>query len=260
MAISVGGNVLTDDADLDILAWGFDRDSNIDSYGAANSQDQTHRELSGGTNTLNITTKLIGGDPKIQAEELLALESRADPGCPNRPILFNQFANDLVPAADNTVTEFDAPVMFSGLFGGTAHESIMSEDTWNANTYERVTSLPITPATFASDAGEVTATTVDLIWDLDVEKYVRQAGLDRIQYFEVFQSETTGGPISDPYVLVPPVAAPGIPNSEDPTTLGKVRFTVTGLTTATTYFFIAFAVDQYGMRSAASVEASQLTA
>lgn len=255
MAVSVGGTVLTDDPDLDVLAWGFDREPNIDSYNAANSEDQKHIELTGGTNTFNVNVKLIGADPQAQAEALLALESRASTGCPNRSVLFNPFANTLVPAAGDPIYEFSCPVTFQGLTGGTADEPIMSENSWPANTYEKVEALPVTPATLASDAQ--TATTIDLTWDLDTETYSRQAGLDRVAYFTVYRSGTTGGPVGDPYVLVSP--AGGVANTVDPTTPGKVRWQNTGLTASTTYFYVVYAVDQYGMVSAASAELSQAT-
>lgn len=255
MAVSVNGAVLTDDPDFDVTAWNLEREPNIDSYSAANSQDQKHQELTGGTNTFNINVKLIGDDPQAQAATLLALESRASAGCPNRPVLFNPFANTLVPAVGDPVYEFDCPVTFQGLTGGTADEPIMSENTWSANTYEKVEALPATPANVASDVQ--TATTIDLTWDLDVETYTRQAGLDRVAYFTVYRSETTGGPVGDPYVLVSP--AGGVANSEDPTTSGKVRWQDTGLTASTTYYYVVYAVDQYGMVSAASTELSQAT-
>ena len=164
-------------------------------------------------------------------------------------------ANTLVPSVGSEVYEFNSPILFAGLTGGAADDPILSENAWPADTYERVSALPVTPGSALADAP--TDTTIEITWNLDVEFYVRQAGLERVAFFTVEQSLVSGGPFGDPFLPVSP--AEGVPNVEDPTTPGKVRFQATGLTPSTAYFFRVKATDQYGMESLYAAEVTTST-
>lgn len=253
-AVSVGGYALHEDANIRLLSAMLAREQNLDQFTALNETDQAANELDGGTNTFTLNLKVVSPTPATTANVLRGLEARANGGA-NQPVLFNQWVRTLVPTATYPVLEFNCPVIFAGLTGGVAGEAYNSDNDWPAETYEEVTALPVTPANVASDVQ--TATTIDLTWDLDVETYTRHANLDRVAYFNVYRTETTGGPVGDPYVLVSP--ADGVANNEDPTTSGKVRWQNTGLTASTTYYYVIEAVDQYGMVSAQSTEFSQAT-
>lgn len=240
-AISVGGYSLHTDANIKLTSVMFEREPNNDQFAALNEEDQAVNELSGGSNTLTLNLKLTGPTPQATALTLRGLESRKN-GDVNQPILLNQWAKTLVPTAAIPVFEFNAPVLFSGLLGGAAGEAYNSENSWPCETYEEVAALPVTPAT--PTATDLTGGDALIKWDVDTEKYVRQAELDRVAYFVVERTTDPAGA----WTVVSP--AGGVANTAG--TSGQVEYTDSP--TAGAWRYRVKAVDQYGMASAYTAE------
>lgn len=240
-AVRVGGYDLHTDANIKLLTAMLDRSQNLDQFAALNEEDQVANELSGGSNNFNLNLKLTGPTPQATALTLRGLESRKN-GDVNQPVLLNQWAKTLVPTAQIPVFEFNCPVMFAGLLGGTAGEALSSENQWPAETYEEVTALPVTPAT--PTATDLTGGDALVKWDVDTEKYVRQAELDRVAYFVVERTTDPAGA----WTVVSP--AGGVANAAG--TSGQVEFTDSP--TAGAWRYRVKAIDQYGMSSAYTAE------
>ena len=193
----------------------------------------------GEKNTLDLNFFLDSTDMVTTFEKLRVIESRNDGK--NRSLLFNQHANDLVPSSTNPVLAMWATVPPFPLGGDINQPFTFQHKLTGSGAQERL----VTPFAAPSDgaAGNPSTTTLDITFTAVVTQL---AHIDayRVQRYEIYQATSTG---AQDYS-----AAPAATVVNDGT--AAVTEVITGLTTATQYFYTIRAVGYFDVEVATSAE------
>lgn len=176
--------------------------------------------------------------------KLKVLESRNDGK--NRAVLFNQHANDLVPALGNPVQAgwFTFPQF---PHGGDINKPF--EFQYKANGSGAIEEFTVPFAAPADGAAGSPATTTLTVSFTAVITKLLHVDVYRYQRFDIYQAETTGG---QDFSLAP---AASVVNDGT----AAVTEIITGLTAATEYFFVIEAVGYFDVETARSAEFSGTT-
>ncbi len=223
------------------------------SYYAFGSRAQKHQRITDQNSfEFGVYTTGINQDTEYNViNNVLDKDKLVDPEIPS--VLASYGSQSLVPSPTNIIRAFLLPGHRLAPLGGAAGDATQYDYTTDVSSaYDELTAVIAQPANLV--AANPTTTTIDLTWDADTEGLPAQGPtVKRVKFYDILISTTTGGPVGDPYVAATPATA--LANQ-----LGN-SVTVTGLTTATEYFFVVKARGFYnGDDSVISAEATDTTA